>query len=178
MAVQIIFHQGDCRFVHLLPFPVHQFDAIIIEGIVTGGNHHAAVKTIRPGYIGHRGCCGHMQQIHIRARGSNSSADRVLQHVAGAAGILAYYNARPLIASIVPSQKASDFIGMLGSQLLIRLASETVRSKISSHIVTPSCILKFTPACRFVLSYSVPLKMSRGFRQSNRNGHGNHLKSY
>ena len=88
-VVQIGFDLVDDALLHLLPFAVEQLDAVVVEGVVAGGDHDAAVEPFRPGDIGHAGSGGHVEQVSVGARGGHAGGQGVLQHIAGTAGILA-----------------------------------------------------------------------------------------
>ena len=53
LSIQIVFYQIDGFLIHLFSVPVDEFDAIVVVGIMTCGNHNAAVKLIHTGNVGH-----------------------------------------------------------------------------------------------------------------------------
>ena len=65
--IQPVLNQRDGLIVHLLAHPVHQLDAVVMEGIVACRDHHAAVKAIHSRDITDRGCRRHVQKIRIRS---------------------------------------------------------------------------------------------------------------
>ena len=135
-AVQVVLHQADGGLIHLLPLPVHQLDAVVVVGVVGGGDHHAAVKAVRPGDVGHGGGGGDVEQVHVRPGGRHARADGVLQHIAGAAGVLAYHDPGPACPAVVPAQEAAHLIGVPGGQIHIGLPPEAVGAEVFSHLLT------------------------------------------
>ncbi len=134
-AVQIILQQTDGALVHFLALPVEQLDAVVPEGIVGGGDHHAAVEAVHPRHIGHGGGGGHVEQIHIRPGGGHARADGVLQHIAGAAGVLAHHDGGLFTPTVVPAQKPPDAVGVVGGQALVGRAPEAVGAEIFAHTI-------------------------------------------
>ena len=61
LSVQIGFDQGDNTLLHLFAEAVDELDAVVIVGIVAGGDHNAAVKALRPDHKGHRGGGGNVK---------------------------------------------------------------------------------------------------------------------
>ena len=84
----------DHRVLHLFALGVDKLEPVIPIGIVAGADHHAAVKALGAGHIGHAGRGGDVQQVSVRAGGGKPCAQRILQHIAGGAGILADDHAR------------------------------------------------------------------------------------
>ena len=103
-----------------------------------GADHHAAVKAVGTGHVGDRGSGGDMEQVDVSAGGGHTRADGVLQHIAGAAGILAHHDLSSVGAAEVPAQEAADLIGVVSSQALAGLTTEPVRAKILSHMYSHS----------------------------------------
>lgn len=121
LSIQIVFYQIDGFLIHLFSVPVDEFDAIVVVGIMTCGNHNAAVKLIHTGNVGHGRRGGDVKKISIRTRGYQSSHKRVLKHIGAAAGILANHNSsrRRVIVlmlqlGVVPAQEAAYLEGMVG----------------------------------------------------------------
>ena len=117
------------------PPVVDQLDAVVIIGIVAGGNHYAAVKVLGAGHIGHAGGGGHMGRNTSAPGGGQPAAQGVLQHIAGAAGVLADDHPGPfaLPFAIIPSQKTPHFESVFHGEVHIGLTPEAVGSKISAH---------------------------------------------
>ena len=140
VSVEICLHQGDGLLIHLLAHTVDELDAVIIIGVVAGGDHNAAVKAIHPCHIGNRGCCSHVEQVGISAGSHQSAHQRILKHVAGTTGVLAdnnagrfIYAAAALAFGIIPTEKSTDGIGVIRGQPHIGLPTEAVGSKVFCH---------------------------------------------
>ena len=136
LAVDVILHKQQRLLVHLLAVAVDELDAVVIVGVVAGGNHNAAVKVIHAGNVGHAGRGGNVQQIGVRAAGGQASHEAVLKHIGTAAGILADDNARcgglaVALAqhTIVPAEETAHFISMVGGQIDTGLPAEAVSTK-------------------------------------------------
>ena len=74
-----------------------------------------------------------MQQVNICPGGGHTSADGILQHIAGTAGVLAHHDGGTMAPTIVVAQETANLIGVVGSEAYAGLTAETVGSKISSH---------------------------------------------
>ncbi len=120
VAVQVGFHQGDDAFVHFFAVAIDQLNAVVIVGIMAGGNHNAAVKTLRPDNIGHRRRGGNVQQVGVRAGGYQAAHQAVLKHIATAPGVLADDDPGRLVGTaaagklgIIPAQETTHLKGMI-----------------------------------------------------------------
>ena len=140
LAVQVGFDQGDGIFVHLFAGAVEELDAVVIVGVVAGGDHDAAVEFIHSGHVGDRGGGGHVEQVGVRAGCHHAAHQGILEHVAGSSGILADDDAGRLLLAVhpsqlavVPAQEAADLIGVIGGQSHICFPAEAVCSKIFTH---------------------------------------------
>ena len=69
------------RVLHFLADAIHQLDAVIIEGVMGGADHHAAVKPLRPGDIADAWRGSYVQQISVRPGGGNTRRQRVFKHI-------------------------------------------------------------------------------------------------
>ena len=78
-----------------------------------------------------------MQEVHIRARGREPCRERILEHIARAARVLADCNlaarAVRVFLSVVPAEIPSHLIGVHRRELNIGLAAKAVCSKILAH---------------------------------------------
>ena len=140
LAVQIGLDEVEGLLVHLFALAVDQLDAVIEVGIMAGGDHDAAVEIVHTGNICHGGRGGDMQHVRIRAGGHNTGNQRILKHIAGAAGILADHDAglglvpcAALLLAKIPAQKAADLIGVIRRQIHIRFTAEAIGSEILAH---------------------------------------------
>ena len=66
---------------------IKELDAVVLIGIVTGGDDKGSVRLIFPGQIGHARCGDHAQQGHISAHRAESCRNGALQHAAGDPGV-------------------------------------------------------------------------------------------
>lgn len=57
----------------------------------------------------------------------------VLQHIAGATGVLTYYDLGLVLPAVIPAQETADLVGVIGGQAHPGLAPESVSSKVFSH---------------------------------------------
>ena len=140
LAVQIVLDEGDGVLVHLLAGAVHELDAVVVERVMAGGDHDAAVEALRPGHIGHRRRGGDVEQIGVRAGGHQAGGQRVFKHIAAAAGVLADDHtdraavaAAALRLAAVPAQEAAHLIGVVRREGDVGLTAEAVRPEISAH---------------------------------------------
>ena len=140
LSIQIVFYQIDGFLIHLLAVAVDEFDAVVVVGIMTCGNHNAAVKLIHTGNVGHGRRGGDVKKISIRTRGYQSSHKRVLKHIGAAAGILANHNSsrRRVIVltlqfSIIPAKKPANLVCVIGGEIDSGFTAKAVCSKIFSH---------------------------------------------
>ena len=137
LAVEIGFDQGDDALIHLLAEGIDELDAVVVVGVVGGGDHDAAVEILGPGHISHGGGGGHVEQVGIRAGGHQTAHQGVLEHVAGAAGVLAdddpgrtVGTAAALQLGVVPAQEAPHLPGMVRGKRAVRFAPKSVGTEI------------------------------------------------
>ena len=121
---------------------IEQLNAVIIEWIMAGRDHHATVKLIHFGDIGHGRGGGNVQQVSICAGGYKTADQRVFKHIAGAAGILADDDPGRLVGAgsaldlaVVPAQEAAHLKSVVRSQIHIGFPTEAVSAEILSHFV-------------------------------------------
>ena len=120
LFVNVVLYQQQDFLGHFLAVAVNQLNAIIIVGIVAGGDHDATVKVIHTSNVSHRRRGRNVQQISICTRSSQPSDQTVLKHVRAAASVFANDNASRVGITIaltesviIPAQKATHFIGMV-----------------------------------------------------------------
>ena len=140
LAVQIVLHQLQGLLVHLFATVVDQLDAVVVVGVVAGRDHDAAVEVIHPGDVGHAGGGGDVQQVGIRPRSHQSADQRILEHIAGAAGVLADHDARRIVVAIalaqhavVPAEETADLVGVVCGEFNVGFTTEAVGAKVFSH---------------------------------------------
>ena len=144
IGVQISLDTVQQIFLHLLPVAVNELDAVVVVGVVAGGDHDAAVKVIGSGNIGHAGGAGDMEQVGVCPGGGEPGAQRRLEHVTGSAGGLAYDHLCLMIFAVIPAQIAPYLKGVVHSEINVGFSSEAVGSEIFTQ--KNSLPLKFS--CR------------------------------
>jgi len=140
LAVDVVLHQQQGFLGHLLTVAVDQLDTVIIVRVVAGRDHDAAIKVIHASDVSHTGRSSDMQQVSVCSGGGQSCDQTVLEHIGAAAGVFADYNACRLVVAIalaehivIPAQKATNLVGMVGSQINTSFTTEAIGSKILSH---------------------------------------------
>ena len=88
LAVDVVLHQQQSLLGHFLAVAVDQLDAVIVVGVVAGGDHDAAVEVIHAGNVSHGRRGGNMEQVSICSGGSQASNQAVLKHIRATASIL------------------------------------------------------------------------------------------
>jgi len=85
-----------------------------------------------------------MQQVSICAGSSQTSDQTILEHIRATAGVFADDDACRLVVAIalaehivIPAQKATNLVGMVGSQINTSFTTEAIGSKILSHSCLP-----------------------------------------
>ena len=120
LSVNVVLYQQQDFLGHLLAVAVNQLNAVIIVGIVAGGDHNATVEVIYTSDVRHRRGRGDMEQIGIRTRSSQPSDKAVLKHIGAAASVFANDNASRVGITIaftqcviIPAQEAANLIGVI-----------------------------------------------------------------
>ena len=144
ISVNVALNQGDDGLVHFFAGAVDELDAVVVVGVVAGGDHNAAVEALSADDEGHAGGGGYVQQVGIRAGGHQTAHQAVLKHIAGTAGILADDDSRRIVGTgpalqlaIVPAQETPHLEGVVGSQGYVGFAAEAVSAKVFSHRYPP-----------------------------------------
>ena len=111
---------------------------------MAGRDHDAAIKVVHASDVSHTGRSSDMQQVSVRAGGGQSCDQTVFEHIGAAAGVFADYNACRLVVAIalaehivIPAQKATNLVGMVGSQINTSFTTEAIGPKILSHSCLP-----------------------------------------
>jgi hypothetical protein len=119
-AVDVIFHQQQRFFRHLLTIAVNQLNAVVVIRIVAGRNHNATVEIIYTSDVSYRRSGGDMEQISICSRGRHTCNQTVLEHIGAAASILADDDTSRIVVTIsltqsiiIPAEEATHFISMV-----------------------------------------------------------------
>ena len=140
LTVQKSLYLINGLLIHLLTLGVDELDAVVVIGVVAGGDHNAAVKAVHLGDIGHAGGGSDPHEIYIRSGGSDAGSKGEFQHIAGAAGVLADDDAGTLtvhgLPVIIPAQEKTYLVGVICCQCDVGLAPETVCSEILAHVST------------------------------------------
>jgi hypothetical protein len=82
----------------LEPVRTEELDAVVLERIVRGGDHHSEIGPQRPGQHGDRRCRHRAEKEDIHADGGEAGNKCVFQHVSGQARILADHDPVPVTA--------------------------------------------------------------------------------
>ena len=143
-AVDVVLHQQQGLLGHLLTVAIDQLDTVIIVRVVAGRDHDAAIKVVHAGNISYRRRSSDVQQVSVCSGGGQSCDQTVLEHIGAAAGVFADYNACRLVVAIalaehivIPAQKATNLVGMVGSQINTSFTTEAIGPKILSHSCLP-----------------------------------------
>ena len=139
VGVEIGLDPVEDGLLHLLAVAVDELDAVVVEGVVAGGDHDAAVEVVGARDERHARGRGDVQQIGVGARGGETGAQRVLEHVARAAGVLADDDLGLVVPSVVPADVAADAEGVVDGQSDVGLAAEAVRPKVFTHVFYLLC---------------------------------------
>ena len=144
LSVDVVLHQQQGLLGHLLTIAVDQLDTVIIVRVVAGRDHDAAIKVIHASDVSHTGRSSDMQQVSVCSGGGQSCDQTVFEHIGAAAGVFADYNACRLVVAIalaehivIPAQKATNLVGMVGSQINTSFTTEAIGPKILSHSCLP-----------------------------------------
>ena len=89
-----------------------------------------------------------MQQIGVRTGGGQSGAERVLEHIARAAGVLADHDLGLMILSVKPAEIAADPESMIHGQVDVGLTAEPIGSKVFTHLYSSCFKAGKLPRCQ------------------------------
>ena len=140
LAVDVVLHQQQSFLGHFLAVAVNQLDTVIVVRVVAGRNHDATVEVVHAGDISHGGRGGDMEQVGIRTGSGQTCDQAILEHIRAAAGVLSDDDAGRLVVAIaltqsviIPAQKTTNLVGVVGGQSDSSFATEAIGSKILSH---------------------------------------------
>ena len=140
LTIDVVLHQQQGLFGHLLTVAVDQLDAVIVVGVVAGRDHNAAIKVIYTSNVSHGRRSSNVQQVGICAGSSQTSDQTILEHIRATAGILANDDAGRLVVAValaqcivVPAEEATYLVGMVSGQINTSFTTEAISSKILSH---------------------------------------------
>ena len=107
---------------------------------MAGRDHDATVEVVHTSDVRHRRGCRDVQQVSVCAGGGQASDQTVLEHIRTTAGILTNDDACRVIITVVltqsviiPAQKTTNLVGMVGGQSDSSLTTEAIGSKIFPH---------------------------------------------
>ena len=116
---------------------VEDFDAVVLKGVVAGGDDDAGVGPLVHGDPGHAGGGQGAQVHHVRAGGAQPGNEGTLQQVAGDTGVLADGDQGLLPRLLVLGQHLCSgqtyLISQIGVQPGVDHAANAVGSKQFSH---------------------------------------------
>ena len=124
----------------LVAVGAEQLDAIVLERIVRGGDHHADVGAHRARQHGDGRRRHGAEQQRIHADGGEARHQRIFDHIAGEPRILADDDAMAALAAIVEDEAGglTDLHRQLGRDLDIGEAADAVGSEIAAgHMQFP-----------------------------------------
>ena len=90
----------------LLAGSAEELDAVVMIGIVRGGNHHTGLQTQGAGQVGDARRGQRASQIDIHASSGKTGLQRGFQHIARNAGVFANQHARAVAAVVVDQHLA------------------------------------------------------------------------
>ena len=137
---EVAVHQGfDARLDlirQLEAVGTEQLDAVVLEQVVRGGDHHPEVATHRARQHRHRRRRGRAEQQYVHADRGETGDERIFDHIAGKPGVLADDHAVTVFAALEhqPRRLAdlqSEFSGDLG----VRAAANAVGAEILARHV-------------------------------------------
>ena len=144
LAVDVVLHQQQSLLGHFLTVAVDQLDAVIVVGIMAGGDHDTTIKVIHTGNVGHGRGGSDVQQVGICARSGQASDQAILEHIRAATGILTNDDTGRLVIAIalaqcivVPAEEATHLVGMVSGQINTSFTTEAISSKIPTHFNFP-----------------------------------------
>ena len=115
------------------PVIVDELDAVVVVGVVAGGDHNSAVKVFGTDNIGNARGGRYVQQISVCSRCGQSCYQRIFEHVAGASGVFSNDDLCFVVFSEIPSEESSHFICMLNRQINVCFSAKSICSKIFTH---------------------------------------------
>ena len=119
----------------LVAVRAEQLDAVVVERIVRGRDHHAEVGAHRAHQHRDAGRRDRAGEQHVHADRGEARRQRVLDHVAGKARVLADQHAVPVLAGLIDEpDRLPDLQGEIGRDHAIGAAANAVRSEVlASH---------------------------------------------
>ena len=116
-----------------------QLDAVVLEQVVGGGNHHAEVGAHRLGQHRDRRRRHRADQEHVHADRGEARDHRVFDHVAGQTGVLADDDAVAMLAALKHQPRGLAHLErQLRRDQTVGTATNPVRTEIIAAHMTPS----------------------------------------
>ena len=107
---------------------------------MAGGDHDATVEVVHAGDVGHGRSGSDVQQVGICTESGQTSDQTILEHIRAAAGVLTNDDTGRLVVAValtqgvvVPAQKTTNLVGVVGSQSNSSFSTEAIGSKILSQ---------------------------------------------
>ena len=120
--------------IHFAAVSIKQLNSVVMERIMTCGNHDSTVEMLLLNQIGNRRSRTDSQQIYTGSAGCGTSCQTHFKHVTGKTRVLSNQNLRMAVFPVVPSQVLSDSHRHIQCQCIIGASSGTICSKILSHM--------------------------------------------
>ena len=133
LAVEIGLDLVNDLLLHLFAVAVDELDAVVMEGVVAGRDHDAAVKLVHLGDVRHAGRGGDVHQAGVRTGGRDAGSQGALKHIAGPAGVFSDHDLALVVPAVVPAQEAAHLKRVVHGEGHVGLAAKTVRTKIFRH---------------------------------------------
>ena len=122
---------GLDRIGELVAVRAEQLDPVVLERIVRSRNHHAEIGAERPREHRDGGRRHRSEQIDVHPDGGEAGGQRALDHVAGAARVLADHDAVAVLAfDEVQPRRHPDLHRELRRQLVARASTNAVGTEI------------------------------------------------
>ena len=134
VTVDVVLNGGFQSGVDLHAFAVDDLDAVVVIGIVRGGDHDAAAELLVSDQVDQLRRRADAQQPGIGAQGGNAGGKRAFKHTAGKAGIPSDQDAA---AAEILAQILADAVSHVDGKILIGAASDAVRTEMYSHLTAP-----------------------------------------
>ena len=116
-----------------------QLDAVVVEQIVRGGDHHAEIGAHRLGQHRDRRRRHRAEQQHVHADRGEAGDQRVFDHVAGEPGVLADHDAMAMLAALKhQAGRLADLERQLRRDQTVGAAANAVGAEIFATHVSPS----------------------------------------
>ena len=115
----------------LVALAAEDLDAVVLVGVVAGGDDDAGVGLLLPGQIRHRRSGDGAHRLHIAAHGADARHQGGLQHIGGHTGILADedHGTAALVLHEDGGHRLAHPVGKVRGQVLAHDAADAVCTK-------------------------------------------------